>query len=70
MKLSKDNIRLIIKKEELSQLERDAKELGYDAWADNLTEKDLQKLIDMIIAAYNTLDNPKKTCVKTDKRPI
>lgn len=48
-------------KEELSQLEREAKELGYNAWADNLTKEDLQNLIDMIVSAYNSFENPKKS---------
>ena len=59
MKLSNNSLKKIIK-EELSQLEREAKELGYDAWADNLDEEDLQNLIDLVISAYNSFENPKK----------
>jgi hypothetical protein len=60
MKLSNNSLKKIIK-EELSQLEREAKELGYDAWADNLDEEELQNLIDLVVSAYNSFENPKKS---------
>jgi len=62
MKLSTNQIRLIIK-EEISQLERDARDLGFSAWSDKLSEKQFQSLMAMVADSYYSLMQPKQKVI-------
>jgi hypothetical protein len=47
-------LRKIIK-EELSQLERDARDLGFSAWSDKLSEKQFQSLMALVADSYYSM---------------
>jgi hypothetical protein len=54
MKLSKETIKSIIK-EEISQLEKDARDLGFSAWADKLTKKEFESLMALVADSYYSM---------------
>jgi len=54
VKLSTNQLRIIIK-EELSQLERDARDLGFSAWSDKLSEKQFQSLMALVADSYYSM---------------
>lgn len=54
MKLTTNQLRAIIK-EELSRLERDARDLGFSAWADKLSEKQFQSLMALVADSYYSM---------------
>ena len=54
MKLTTNQLRFIIQ-EELSQLERDARDLGFSAWSDKLSEKQFQSLMALVADSYYSM---------------
>jgi len=54
MKISKAKLAQIIK-EELSRLERDARDLGFSAWSDKLSEKQFQRLMALVADSYYSM---------------
>jgi len=59
MKLTTNQLGLIIK-EELSRLERDARDLGFSAWSDKLSEKQFQSLMALVADSYYSLQSRQK----------